>query len=426
MNLYSLFYESSGICTDTRAIGKDTLFIALKGNNFDGNDYVKNALLEGAKYCISDRQSICDNETIFYVKDALVFLQELALHHREKFKIPIIGITGSNGKTSTKELINCVLSRQYKVLCTSGNLNNHIGVPLTILNLSHSHEIAIIEMGANKHGDIAELCAIAKPTHGIITNIGKAHLEGFKDFNGVLQTKKELYNSVSQSNDGVIFYNLDDSLLTSNLPKNTLNISFGTNPQSNITGELIALNPAVKLRYAHNSYESAALQTQLIGKYNFYNFLCAISIGVFFKVNAINIEIAIEEYISKNKRSQVEKTEHNTLIIDCYNANPSSMASALESFLMISHENKIAILGDMLELGKETNVEHEKIIHYCENNQINYLTVGGYFAALTLSGKSFLSTDEICTYLSKSPLKDALILLKGSRGIALEKLLPIL
>ena len=168
MNLYSLFYESSGICTDTRAIKKDTLFIALKGSNFDGNDYVKNALLEGAKYCISDRQSICDNETIFYVKDGLVFLQELALHHREKFKIPIIGITGSNGKTSTKELINCVLNRQYKVLCTVGNLNNHIGVPLTILNLSHSHEIAIIEMGANKHGDIAELCAIAKPTHGCL------------------------------------------------------------------------------------------------------------------------------------------------------------------------------------------------------------------------------------------------------------------
>ncbi len=427
MRLFDLFYETSEVCIDTRSITKNCLFVALKGNNFDGNDFVNEALLAGAKYCISDRLAICNQVNIFYVENTLEYLQNLALSHRKKFTIPVIGITGSNGKTSTKELVNCVLSKQYHVLCTAGNFNNHIGVPLTLLKLNANHELAIIEMGANKHGDIAELCAIAEPTLGVITNIGKAHLEGFKDFQGVLKTKKELYTSISQKKDGVIFYNADDQLLIENLPNNIKNISYGISQFSDLCGELLALNPRVKLRYKDGEYNSPEIQTQLIGKYNFYNFLCAISIGVYFKISHENIRIAIEQYISKNNRSQVEITANNTIIIDCYNANPSSMHSALESFLMIEADNKIAIIGDMLELGTDTKEEHDKIIKYCKENEINYLVVGEYFSKSEVNPKiRFASTSELLDYLNITPLKNNLILLKGSRGIALEKLLSSL
>jgi UDP-N-acetylmuramoyl-tripeptide--D-alanyl-D-alanine ligase len=427
MKLFDLFYETSEVCIDTRSITKNCLFVALKGNNFDGNDFVNEALLAGAKYCISDRLAICNQVNIFYVENTLEYLQNLALSHRKKFTIPVLGITGSNGKTSTKELVNCVLSKQYHVLCTAGNFNNHIGVPLTLLKLNASHELAIIEMGANKHGDIAELCVIAEPTLGVITNIGKAHLEGFNDFQGVLKTKKELYTSISQKKDGVIFYNEDDQLLKENLPNNIENISYGTSQFSDLCGELLELNPRVKLRYKDGEYNSPEIQTQLIGKYNFYNFLCAISIGAYFKISHENIRTAIEQYISKNNRSQVEITANNTIIIDCYNANPSSMHSALESFLMIEVDNKIAIIGDMLELGADTKEEHDKIIKYCKENEINYLVVGEYFSKSEVNPKiRFASTNELLDYFSITPLKNNLILLKGSRGIALEKLLPAL
>ena len=427
MKLFDLFYETSEVCIDTRSITKNCLFVALKGSNFDGNDFVNEALLAGAKYCISDRLAICNQVNIFYVENTLEYLQNLALSHRKKFTIPVIGITGSNGKTSTKELVNCILSKEYNVLCTAGNFNNHIGVPLTLLKLNSSHELAIIEMGANKHGDIAELCAIAEPTLGVITNIGKAHLEGFNDFQGVLKTKKELYTSISQKKEGVIFYNSDDQLLIENLPNNIKNISYGTPLLSNISGELLALNPRVKLRYKDGEYNSPEIQTQLIGKYNFYNFLCAISIGVYFKISHENIRIAIEQYISKNNRSQVEITANNTIIIDCYNANPSSMHSALESFLMIEADNKIAIIGDMLELGADTKEEHDKIIKYCKENEISYLVVGEYFSKSEVNPKiRFASTKDLLDHFNITPLKNNLILLKGSRGIALEKLLPAL
>jgi len=427
MRLFELFYETSEVCIDTRSIAKNCLFVAIKGTNFDGNDFVNEALLAGAKYCMSDRSTICNHVNIFYVENTLEYLQNLALYHRKKFTIPVLGITGSNGKTSTKELVNCILSKQYHVLCTAGNFNNHIGVPLTLLKLNSSHELAIIEMGANKHGDIAELCAIAEPTLGVITNIGKAHLEGFNDFQGVLKTKKELYTSISQKKDGVIFYNSDDQLLIENLPNNIENISYGTSQFSDLSGELLELNPRVKLRYKDGEYNSPEIQTQLIGKYNFYNFLCAISIGVYFKISHENIRTAIEQYISKNNRSQVEITANNTIIIDCYNANPSSMQSALESFLMIEADNKIAIIGDMLELGADTKEEHDKIIKYCKSNEINYLVVGEYFSKSEVNPKiRFASTNELLDYFSITPLKNNLILLKGSRGIALEKLLPAL
>jgi UDP-N-acetylmuramoyl-tripeptide--D-alanyl-D-alanine ligase len=426
MDLFTLFYNSSGVSIDTRSIKKDCIFIALKGPNFNGSDFIASALANGAKYCITEEQAICDNASVFFTEDTLQFIQQLALYHRRKFSIPIIGITGSNGKTSTKELINCVLMRRYNVLSTIGNLNNHIGVPLTLLQLNASHEIAIIEMGANKHGDIAELCSIAEPNYGVITNIGKAHLEGFKEFNGVLKTKKELYTSVSKHK-GVLFFNADDEILVENLPENISTYSYGTDQRSQIIGELIELNPAIKLNYRHTTHTSIGIQTQLIGKYNFYNFLCAISIGVYFKVKDKQIQNAIETYVSTNNRSQVEKTENNTLLIDCYNANPSSMLSALESFVLVHHDDKIAILGDMLELGEETNNEHRKIIYFCNVNKISYLTVGENFAKVNNTPtKTFLTTEELGVFIKNSPLQQKLILLKGSRGIALEKLIPLM
>jgi UDP-N-acetylmuramoyl-tripeptide--D-alanyl-D-alanine ligase len=422
-DLFELFYETTGVCTDTRKIDEDCLFICLKGANFNGNTFAEQALENGAKYVIVDEADYKTDPRIYLVDDSLKFLQDLALNHRKKFSIPIIGITGSNGKTSTKELINCVLSKSYEVLATKGNLNNHIGVPLTLLNLTSSHEIAIIEMGANRFKDIEELCAIAEPTHGIITNIGKAHLEGFGNFEGVLKTKKELYDAISASN-GSVIYNGDDETLKNNLPTNVTSIAYGTSSNCNIQGTLIGLSPYVELKWKHGNYDSPTIHTQMIGKYNFYNYLAAITFGIHFKVPEININKAISEYTPENNRSQVKKTVNNTVILDCYNANPTSMRSALESFAMIEHPNKIFIIGDMLELGTESKHEHESISDLIEGLNLKGYSVGPIFKSTIKSSfkLQFLDKTEAIEYIKKHSFKDALILLKGSRGIGLETL----
>ena len=426
MELYNLFISCSSVSIDSRTIAPGSLFIALKGQNFDGNAYVHSALKDGAQYCISDKKEICDEKKIYYVNDCLEFLQHLALYHRQQFNIPVIGITGSNGKTSTKELIHCVLKQKYQVLCTTGNLNNHIGVPLTLLQMNAQHEIAIIEMGANKFGDIAELCQIARPTHGIITNIGKAHLEGFKNFEGVLKTKKELFNFISENKSGIIIANSDDEIITQNLPSNCEVFTYGTNGTPTIKGEIISVNPEVELTYQSSDYTSDSIQTQLIGKYNFYNFLAAICVGKIFDVSYQDINHAISSYISKNNRSQVEKTDNNTLIVDCYNANPSSMLSALESFIMIQNQQKLAILGDMLELGSDSKQEHQKVIDFCKQQNLELYTVGSLFYEENGQGNRWESTQSLLEFLKDHPIKDKMILLKGSRGIALEKLMSSL
>lgn len=422
-DLFDLFYKTSGVCTDTRKIEKDCLFICLKGANFNGNTFAEQALLNGAKYVIADEASYQTKESIFLVDDALLYLQELANFHRSKFTIPVIGITGSNGKTSTKELINCVLSQKYNVLATQGNLNNHIGVPLTLLHLNEKHEIAIIEMGANRFKDIEELCAIANPTHGIITNIGKAHLEGFGGFEGVLKTKKELYESISKQK-GVIVFNEDDIILKENVPSNVKIVSYGTQSPSFINGDLIGLTPFVKLSWSHNAYSSLPIQTKMVGKYNFYNYLAAITFGVLFDVPFENINRAIEEYTPDNNRSQVKKTKHNTLILDCYNANPTSMLSALESFSMIEQKEKLFIIGDMLELGEESSKEHQQIAKSIEEMGLKGITVGPIFKEIKSESfqKQFTSKIEAIEFIKQEPIIDHLILLKGSRGIGLESL----
>tara|TARA_R110000737_G_C14624079_1_gene494240 strand:+ start:5396 stop:6679 length:1284 start_codon:yes stop_codon:yes gene_type:complete len=424
--MYSLFKQSSGVCTDTRKIEKNCLFISLKGENFNGNTFADEAIKQGALYAIVDEKKYLTNDNIFLVDDCLKFLQDLALYHRRQFTIPIIGITGSNGKTTSKELIAAVLIEKYKVHFTQGNLNNHIGVPLTLLGLNPEHEIAIIEMGANKFKDIEELCAIAEPTVGIITNIGKAHLEGFINFEGVLKTKRELYESI-QKIDGQLVYNADDQILVNELPSNTTNIAYGQNSASaKVTGNIVNQTPFIEFKWSSDNYHSPTLKTNLVGEYNFYNFLAALTFGIIFKVEPEKINHALENYLPSNNRSQVNKTDKNTIIVDCYNANPTSMSSAIKSFAQIDHPKKIAILGDMRELGNDEKVEHEKIIDQLKMDNIETLFVGSVFQTLTNGENSFKEVEELKTQLTNSPIEDSLILLKGSRGIQLEKLLDIL
>jgi UDP-N-acetylmuramoyl-tripeptide--D-alanyl-D-alanine ligase len=423
-HLFHLFYECSGISTDTRTIAPGDLFICLKGDRYDANEFAAQALVQGAKYVISSDLLACNEEVIFYVEDTLQFLQELAHHHRNLFNIPIIGITGSNGKTTTKELVNAVLETERKVLCTKGNLNNHIGVPLTLLRLNATHELAIIEMGANKPGDIEELCEIASPTHGIITNIGRAHLEGFGSFEGVLHTKLALYRSV-QAKEGTIFYNADDPLLVGKLPK--LNaLGYSIEHASYCQGKLIGLTPYVSFVYDTQGYNSSTIETHLIGAYNLYNFLAAVCIGNYFNISAGAIKRGIEEYVPTNNRSQVQGTDRNTLILDCYNANPSSMKAALESFAQIPHERKIAILGDMLELGAVSEAEHSSIIETCNKLSIPVLTVGIEFEAVNKGEHHYRDTSTLIASTVLSSFENYLILIKGSRGIGLEQVAPLL
>lgn len=420
---FDLFYQTTGACTDTRKIEKDCLFICLKGDNFNGNTFAEQALLNGAMYAIVDEEEFKTNDRIVLVKNTLKYLQDLAHYHRLKFNIPIIGITGSNGKTSTKEIMNAVLSQKYSVLATEGNLNNHIGVPLTLLRIKKHHEIAIIEMGANRFKDIEELCAIAKPTHGIITNIGKAHLEGFGDFKGVLKTKKELFDSISHDS-GTIIYNEDDQTLSQILPSNVSTFSYGTTSKSEIQGSLLDLTPFVELSWSFKDYNSPALQTKMIGKYNFYNYLSAIAFGVRFQVPFELINKAITAYKPENNRSQVKETSQNTLILDCYNANPSSMRSALESFAMIIHPNKTFIIGDMLELGEDTELEHSLICQLTTDLGLSGYSVGPIFHNIVCESFKYQFSDktEAMNYFKQNPLSNSLILLKGSRGIGLETL----
>ena len=420
--ILNLFYDTAGVCTDTRKTEKDCLFICLKGDTFNGNTFALKALEQGAKYVIVDENEFKVADNIFVVDNSLKFLQDLAKNHRNKFSIPVIGITGSNGKTSSKELIKAVLSKKYKVLATEGNLNNHIGVPLTLLKITEDHDIAIIEMGANKYKDIEELCEIATPNFGIITNIGKAHLEGFKNYEGVLKTKLELYTSIKKIN-GDIIINGDDQSLLDNIPSEIKNFSYSQGKDSDIIGKLINLSPFVEMEWSTKNYQSGLISTQMIGKYNFYNFLAAIAFGVRFGVSPEEINAAISEYSPSNNRSQVKETSRNTLILDCYNANPTSMQSALESFAMIQHPKKLFIIGDMLELGTESEQEHQNILNLATKLNLFGYVVGPIFSKIAEKNFTyFASTSEATDFFKKNKVSDSLILLKGSRGIGLEKL----
>lgn len=419
--LHELFKNSSGVCTDTRNIIKDSIFFALKGDNFNGNKFAVKAIEEGCAYSVIDEEEYATHENCILVDDVLKTLQDLAHFHRNQFQIPVLGITGSNGKTTSKELIGAVLSQKFNLLMTAGNLNNHIGVPLTLLQLNEKHRFAIIEMGANKPKDIKELAEIAAPTHGIITNIGAAHLEGFGSLMGVINTKKELYDYISK-HEGVLFYNNDDEILKNILPSNTENNEYGTTVGT-VRGELKELTPYVRFRWNFKStYSSPILTSKLVGKYNFTNFIAAACIGKYFKVDNDKIGKALENYQPTNNRSQVSEIGSNTYVVDCYNANPTSMLSALESFVEIAHNNKVVIIGDMLELGNYSSEEHQKIVDYVTEHNIKTILVGSEFQKTNNSFESFKSVDELIES-GKNKFEEALILLKGSRGIQLEKVL---
>jgi UDP-N-acetylmuramoyl-tripeptide--D-alanyl-D-alanine ligase len=421
-NKYLPYYKSTGLCTDSRLIEKDNLFVCINGEKFDANKFAQSALDSGASHVIVDNPEYCSpQEEMTLVENSIEYLQELANFHRKQFNIPVIGITGSNGKTTSKELIKAVLSKKFNVLATEGNLNNHLGVPFTLLRMNDEHDLAIIEMGANKSGDIRELCEIAEPNYGIITNIGKAHLEGFINFEGVLKTKTELYKFV-ESTEGKLFINSEDSVLTNNTPESVELIKFGKGSK-NIEGELVKLTPFVQMKWSLGDYTSPTLKTNLVGKYNFTNFLAAIAIGNHLGVPAEMINEAISEYTPTNNRSQVNETGRNTLIMDCYNANPTSMKNALESFAEIEHTEKLAILGDMKELGDESSKEHELIIDQLNEYDLPYILVGSEFNKLKAARKigSFADTEALIKFLEEKPITKKLILLKGSRGIGLEK-----
>ena len=423
IDIYQKYSECNfQVSTDTRKIKNSALFIALKGPNFNANKLAKEALNKGAKYAIIDDDNYyIDNRTIL-VKDCLSTLQELARHHRKKLDIPVIGITGTNGKTTTKELIGAVLKEKYKVLITQGNLNNHIGVPLTLLELRSFHNLAVIEMGASKKGDIKELVDICLPNYGIITNIGIAHIEGFGSFNNVLSTKKELFDYLDKNN-GTIFCNDDDDVLKENIPRKTNSI-FYSKSKGNISGEIISNNPFVNFKWGNHSYTSEIINTQLVGEYNFYNILAAICIGSYFKLDNQLINKAIIEYKPSNNRSQLLKTNNNTIIVDCYNANPSSTLNALNSFMNIEAENKMVILGDMLELGDISIEEHQKIADLLESNKIKAYLVGREYCKSNTRYKCFDNVNLFIEYFkTENKITDFTILLKGSRGIKLETIL---
>ncbi len=411
------------ISTDTRKIEQGSLFFALKGANFNGNTFAQNALDLGAKYCIVDEAEFVISNQCILVEDVLATLQQLANYHRKQFSIPIIGITGSNGKTTSKELIGAVLSKQFNVLVTEGNLNNHIGVPLTLLKIKTEHQMAVIEMGANKPGDIAELTAIAEPNLGVITNIGKAHIEGFGSLDGVERTKKELYQNIQYSG-GVLFVNADDEMLMRSIPSVTL-VTYGNS--GNIQGKVVALNPFLVFKWkdAATQYQSNEVQTKLVGDYNLPNFLLAITIGNYFEISKEDISAALEAYTPSNNRSQVTKTSKNTLIVDCYNANVSSMVLAIKNFANMKTSKGLLILGDMLELGDISFKEHQNIVDLVEHLHLKAYFVGNEFLKTTLPSeyKVFATVQELIIFLQQEPISDATVLLKGSRGIKLETLI---
>ncbi len=427
--VYEAFLNSTGVCIDTRKIYDGCFFVCIQGENFNGNTFATDAINQGASHVIVDNKEFYDEEKpMTLVNDSVLFLQQLANHHRRQFNIPIIGITGSNGKTTTKELIRTVLDTKYEVLATKGNLNNHIGVPLTLLELKSSHQIAIIEMGANRFKDIEELCVIAEPDYGIITNIGAAHLEGFKSIEGVIKTKRELYDTVSQVS-GTIIINLDDSLLTRIVPNNVRLVTYGMHDGSDVTGELIKLDPFVNLTWKHQNYISDPVSTQMIGKYNFYNFLSAISFGVLFDVEPELINAAIASYVPDNNRSQIKKTARNTLILDCYNANPTSLSSALESFAMNDSDlDKFVIIGAMKELGDHAEEEHQKIVDKAAELGLHGYFVGNEFKGMNSESvdQHFDSVKDLQNFLANQEITGKIILLKGSRSIGLEDLEELL
>lgn len=425
--IYKYYSKTYSVSIDSRKVKPGDVFFALKGENSDGNKFAKNALQNGAIAAVIDNPEYLSDGCIL-VDNSLKTLQKLANYHRNTLRAKVLAITGSNGKTTTKELIKAVTSKKYKVKATDGNLNNHIGVPLTLLSITPDIDIAIVEMGANGVNDIAELCDIAQPNYGIITNIGRAHLGGFGGFEGVKKAKGQLYRYLAE-NDGVVFFNDKNIIL-----RELIDIYKPSNPvpYSKFINNAIVSYDSDKLFINVKIQEGDAellVKTNLVGDYNLENILSAYVIGRYFNIEPCQINGAIEEYVPNNKRSQLIKTEKNTVILDAYNANPTSMMHALQNFKSLEVKNKVAIIGEMLELGEYSNQEHSKIVKLLsELNLDSILLVGDGFSKVNLpvNAKYFADVYQCLSYLKESPLKDKFILVKGSRGVKLEEILSLL
>jgi len=426
--LYRIFKEeSTGASTDSRTIKKGQLFFALWGQNFNGNKYAAEALDKGASYAVID-DPVYENDKTILVDDCLIELMALAAHHRKMIKAPVLAITGTNGKTTTKELIAAIISKKLNVHFTKGNLNNEIGLPLTILSAPENTEMMILEMGANHLGEIRSLCNVARPDYGIITNVGTAHLEGFGSFEGALKAKTELYEHLRKVN-GIAIYNDKNPFLTERIFKL---VNRGV-PYSNPTGVELAvealpseMNLAVRVRYQHKTYD---IQTGLFGSYNLENIIAAIATGLFLGVEMDEIGEAISKYEPGNNRSQIKTTQNNTLVCDSYNANPTSMMLALKSFFELKTTRRVLILGDMLELGDKSEEEHLKLLEALQSlKPEKVLLAGSTFQKISqqYGYKSFQDVASLREYLKAEPIKGSFVLIKGSRGMTLEKIYDLL
>lgn len=428
--IHTLYLEHPLILTDSRRIEPGGIFFALKGDRFDGNKYALESLEKGAAYAVVDDPKLPVDARLIRVNEVLKTLQDLARFHRRRFLIPIIAITGSNGKTTTKELVAAVMSSHYSTFSTQGNLNNHIGVPLSLLSIQQDAEVAIIEMGANHQKEIAALCDIAEPTHGLITNIGKAHLEGFGGIEGVKKGKGELYDFLLH-NKGLAFVNRDEEALMEMSGKLPLKVYYGatkalTADTNFYEAELIEEYPFVKLAFWSAHQVRIEVESNLPGVHNFRNILTAITIGKYFKVPSEKIKQAIESYQPDNNRSQLKTIGTNQFFLDAYNANPTSMRKALETFAALPGKEKVAILGDMREMGTESRKEHLEIAQFAATLSFKYLVfVGEEFCQLQqdISGLFFLDVEALKGWFLEQDFQGASIFLKGSRGIGLERVL---
>ena len=415
-DLYKIFLKYPKVSTDSRNIDKNCIFFSLSGPNFDGNKFAKQALDKGALYAIVSNEKYALNNKYIVVENTLTTLQDLAKFHRNKLKIPFIAITGTNGKTTSKELIYNCLQKSLSTGYTKGNLNNHIGVPLTILTITKAHQIAIIEMGANHIGEIKLLCEITQPNYGVITNIGLAHLEGFKSLEGIQRAKKELYDYIKLSN-GSIFINNEDKFLNT-ISTDIKRISYGK------SGD-VAGNIASSIPFININYKGTIINSNLSGNYQFDNIMLSICIAEYFQIKYVDIVKAISEYTPSNNRSQIIKTSNNKILLDAYNANPSSMKAAIDSFASDKNSNKILILGDMFELGDYSSEEHKKIVELAKRTKIKSFFIGKNFKYHNTEN-SYDTIENFIKNLEENPIIDCFIFIKGSRGITLEKLVKYL
>lgn len=431
-SIYNIYIQHPQVITDSRKVQKGCLFFALRGDNFNGNLFAQQALDQGAEYAIVDQKDLGQDDRLIFVDNVLETLQQLATLHRSSFDIPVIALTGTNGKTTTKELSYSVLSQKYKTHATQGNLNNHIGVPLTLLAMPLDTEIALIEMGANHIAEIDFLCHIAQPTHGLITNVGKAHLEGFGSYEGVKNAKGELYRYLG-AHRGQIFVQGDNTVLKEMLTRedaaNNVVSTYGIGAYNNIIGAVKSVMPLLEIEFCRLKDDTTQeLVTHLTGVYNLDNILSALCIGSFFGLTNQELKVGVESYIPVNQRSQVIQTVHNTIVADYYNANPSSMEVALQNIQAIEAPIKVVILGDMFELGDDSDLEHKYLVQKALDTKLQRLIfVGHAFKKQECVGAEFYSTtDEAQKALANHPVTGSTVLLKGSRGMAFERLMEVL